>query len=299
MNNSPWIVKLLEELRGYEGKDRMQDFRTLTAELKDHIRPIAHKTLTIPTLDLLSGGFQEGELVILGGASNEGKTLLMLSLIDALQEQGMITACFSFEQTIEQIAEKFNYAPPIFWIPRIADYETKYDREIEELKHNRNTYIGKLPSLQMQWLFLKFLEMQAKSMKPQAVFIDYLHVLMGKGYDNKVWALGDVMIELKQMALQFRMVIFVICHTTKESMNREEPSLADLRDSGWIVNVPDIILLLWRKLDKSTKEPGPLSILKIAKHRRKGNAKNKKIELMMNERGMLIEHSGEWSNAAD
>lgn len=294
MNNTPWIVKLLEKLRGYEGKDRMENFPHLVKEMESRIRPIAHNTRAIPTLDSLSGGFQEGELVIIGGASNEGKTLLILSLIAAFEDQDFITAFFSFEQTIEQIAEKYGYAPPVFWMPRVADYETKYEQEIEQMKRNQNLYIGKLPSLQMQWLFIKLIEMQANGIKPHAVFIDYLHVLMGRGYENKVWALGDVMIELKQMALMFRCIFFVVCHTTKESMNREEPSLADLRDSGWIVNVPDIILLLWRRLEKSTGEPGPISKLKIAKHRRKGQAKNKKIDLVMNDRGMLVEHSGEY-----
>lgn len=294
MNKTPWTVKLLEKLRVYDGKDRMEDFGTILAEMKDNIRPTVRDTKSMPTFDCLSGGFQEGEVVIIGGASNEGKTLLLLSLISAFESQGLVTALFSFEQTIEQIAEKYNYTPPIFYIPRVADYETKYEQEIEDMKRNQNTYFGKLPSLQMQWLYLKLLEMQAKSIKPHAVFIDYLHVLMGRGYDNKVWALGDVMIELKQIALQMRIVLFVVCHTTKESMSREEPSLSDLRDSGWIVNVPDIILLLWRKLDKATKEPSSISKMKIAKHRRKGGAKNKTIELVMNDRGMLVEHSGEY-----
>lgn len=288
---TPWTVKLLETLKGYEGKDRMEVFKNLVDELKDKIRPTTYYTGMIPTLDSLSGGIQEGEVVIIGGASNEGKTLLIMSLIVAFEQQGYICAFFSFEQTVEQIAEKFNYEPPMFFVPRLVDYETKYDEFTEKLKRDKKHYIGKLPSPQLQWIYLKLLEMQAKGNKPQMVFIDYLHILMGRGAENKVWALGDVMLEIKQMALRFRTVIFLVCHTTKEAAGREEPGISDLRDSGWVINIPDIIVLLWRKLDKYTKEPGNISILKIAKHRRKGDAKNRKIELVMNREGFLVEHA--------
>lgn len=290
MKTTPQIVKLLETLKGYDGKDRMEDFGVLVEEMKDKIRPATYHTGCMPSFDFLSGGIQEGELVIIGGASNEGKTLLTLSLISAFESQGLACGFFSFEQTVEQIAEKFNYKPPIFFVPRVVDYETKYDEFIEGLKRNRKTYIGNLPSPQLQWLYIKLLEMQAKGFGPRAIFIDYLHVLMGRGADNRVWALGDVMIELKQIALQMRTMIFVVCHITKEAGNKEEPSVSDLRDSGWIVNVPDIILLLWRKIDKATKEPSDISIMKIAKHRRKGGAKNKKIDLVLNSKGMLVEN---------
>jgi len=131
--------------------------------------------------------------------------------------------------------------------------------------------------------------MTANGRRPNVIFIDYLHVLMGRGRENAVWALGSVMIALKQMALQLKLIVFIVCHTTKESLKQEEPNLGDLRDSGWIANAPDVVLLVWRELDKHTKEPTDISILKIAKHRRKGKAKNRKVELVMNDRGLLEE----------
>lgn len=291
-SKTPKIVKLMEKLRQYEGKDRMVHFEELMESEKDKLKPKTYYTKIFPKFDFYSSGIQEGEQVIIGGASNEGKTLLTLSLISAFEKQGYISAFFSFEQTVEQIAEKYNYLPPIFYVPASVDYETKYDSEVEKLKNDRSTYLGTLPSAQLKWIYLKLLEMQAKGIKPQAVFIDYLHVLMGRGYDSAVWALGDVMIQLKQIALQMRLMIFIVCHTRKEAMEKSEPGLADLRDSGWIVNCPDIIFLLWRKMNIAG-DPSDISVLKIAKHRRKGNAKNIKVELTMDSKNLLVEHSPE------
>ncbi len=288
-SSASWIVEVLERLRGYAGKDSMVEFNEYCAEIHDRIRPVTYYTGTMPILDGLSAGFQEGEQVIIGGATNEGKTLLILSLIDAFEKQGLVSAFFSFEQTVEQIAEKFNYEPPAFYVPRRIDYEVKYDPFIEKLKRNSQTFLGSLPSAQLQWIYLKLLEMTANGRRPNVIFIDYLHVLMGRGRENAVWALGSVMIALKQMALQLKLIVFIVCHTTKESLKQEEPNLGDLRDSGWIANAPDVVLLVWRVLDKHTKEPTDISILKIAKHRRKGKAKNRKIELVMNDRGLLEE----------
>lgn len=256
----------------------------------DRIKPKAYGTKIIPSFDEASGGIQEGEVVILGGASNEGKTLLALSLLSAHEAQGHYTALFSFEQTVEQLAEKLQGHMPLFYVPAVMDYETRYDGEIEAMKRDPKTYIGKLPSLQLQWLYLKLVELQVKGEKPQAVFIDYLHALLDFHDRNPVQTLGAVMIALKDIALRFKTIIYLICHTVKEALDRE-PTLSDLRDSGWIINVPDLIFLLWREKTRDGEGYSEVSTLKIAKHRRKGGIKGHRFYLIMNERELLFEIS--------
>lgn len=256
----------------------------------ERIKPRAYNTAIIPSFDEASAGIQEGEVVILGGASNEGKTLLALSLLAAHESQGYYTALFSFEQSVEQIAEKLQSYTPLFHVPAVMDYETRYDREIEAMKRDPKTYIGKLPSLQLQWLYLKLVELQARGEKPHAVFIDYLHALLDFHDRNPVQTLGAVMIALKDMSLRFKIITYLICHTVKEALDRE-PTLSDLRDSGWIVNVPDLIFLLWREKTKDGEGYSEVSTLKLAKHRRRGDIKGRKFYMIMNEKKLLFEIS--------
>lgn len=288
-DNHPQVVKLLETMREYKGKDRMVLFEDLVREMGERIRPRACNTKILPSFDEASGGIQEGEVVILGGASNEGKTLLALSLLTAHESQGERPAFFSFEQSVEQIAEKLpaEYTP-LFHVPALMDYETRYDGEIEAMKRDPKTYIGKLPSLQLQWLYLKLVELQAKGEKPHAVFIDYLHALLDFHDRNPVQTLGAIMIALKDMALRFKIVIYLICHTVKEALDRE-PTLSDLRDSGWIINVPDVILLLWREKMKDGEGYSRVSTVKVGKHRRRGEIKGRKFYMTMDARSLLNE----------
>lgn len=289
--NTPWRISVLEKLRGYAGKDSMVEFGDYCEEMKDRIRPTTYHTGIIPTLDSLSAGFQQGEVIVLGGAQNEGKTLLTLSLIAAFAEQELVSAFFSFEQTPEQIAEKYKYAPPRFYMPRTLEAHTVYDPFIEKLKKRGESFLGELPTSRLQWIYLKLMEMVANGRTPQIVFIDFLHSLLGFGGDRVVWSIGGVMDALKKIALDLKVVIFVICHLNRDVKDGGEPSVYDLRESGWIENLADVVLLLWRQMDKRTGEPGVLSVLKIGKHRRKGNAKNRKIELVMTDRGLLVEHA--------
>ena len=87
--------------------------------------------------------------------------------------------------------------------------------------------------------------------------------------------IGAIMRELKKLALKYKIAIVVICHMKKTDIE-ERPELDDIRDSSFIAQEADVVLLIWRKKDKSTKnsEEGVLykdeAMVKVAANRRTG-----------------------------
>jgi replicative DNA helicase len=68
---------------------------------------------------------------------------------------------------------------------------------------------------------------------------------MGKN-GNVSLIIGSIMRELKTIALKRRICIFIVAHTTKIKFD-QEPELADIRDSSFIGQEADTVLMIWRK----------------------------------------------------
>lgn len=278
------LIQCLEMVSAYDGEDAVLLFEDLLKERDvSSSKGLQQYNMTaFPSFNDESKGIKGGEIVLIGGGSSEGKSLFMHTLIDDMRDANRADALvLSFEQSPELILEKYTEGtpPPRFYMPRTHNYDTKYPELIEQMKADRGTYLGNLPSVQLQWLYIKLIECRAKKFNTKFVFIDYLHQLMDYRAFDPVRSLGAIMMALQSMAKAFKIVIFIVCHTTKESLERE-PKLADLRDSGWIINVPDIIFLLWRVADESGEYSGNESILKIGKHRRIGRLRGRKYSLI-------------------
>ena len=96
-------------------------------------------------------------------------------------------------------------------------------------------------------------QMLCKQNKVNAVFIDYLQLILSKGYPN--WTrndeVTDVVCLLKSLAMTLN-VPFIILSQTNRSEHKETtdsiytPKLSDLRDSGTIEDVSDIVMFMHR-----------------------------------------------------
>ena len=75
--------------------------------------------------------------------------------------------------------------------------------------------------------------------------------------------------ELKKMALRWNVCIVLIAHTTKISFEKE-PELTDIRDSSFISQEADTVLMIWRVMEKETKEYSNQARLAILANRRNG-----------------------------
>ena len=227
------LNKLEQKLHDYQGEDRMVssvEFAEMIASLPKPV--IIHSGF--PTLDGVLNGFEGGELVVVSGPTNHGKTTLLMSILVNMSANGQKSSFFTLENSPRSFVEKVsrNGVPPLFYLP---------------MKNEDN---------QIEWLVEKIVEGCVK-FDTRVVFIDHLHQIfsMEKMKGNLSLEIGDVVAKLKQIAVQYGIVIFLVAHCTDNKMSAKyEPGIRDIRDSGMISRLADTVLGVWRVNKAETKE---------------------------------------------
>lgn len=248
-------TRIMEMLEQYNADDRVVEFYKAIEEIKEahKDRPLEQAMTQIPKLDEITEGFRPGELVVLSGPTGNGKTSLMQSLTHAFTEQAIKCLWFSFEVGPLDFAKKIGQTPAEFYIPK------------------------KMKESNLKWLKERSLEGMAK-FGCRVIFIDHLHYLLSmKELANMSTSLviGGVMRELKKFAVSTESIIFLSTHLSKTKLENV-PDIDDLRDSSFIGQESDFVLMIWRVLagEKrgSVKEyVGQQSRISVRKNRRNGN----------------------------
>lgn len=228
-------------------------------------RPPAASYLTgLPSLDQAIGGFEQGELIVISGPTAMGKTTLCETILKNLGTQNKTGIFFTFEVTPEKIVKKHKDSNTVIYLP---------------LEHKPND---------IEWIRDRVLEAKLKyPYQMAAVFIDHLHYVIDmKSRANMSLEIGQVMRYLKRdVALDLRIPVFIVCHMAKIPFG-EKLSMNHLRDSSFVSQEADIVLLVSRKNDRDP-EGKPykfisleqnLATISVEKARRTG-AMSKEIEI--------------------
>ena len=259
------LIEREKMLSTYEGPDRIvksTEIRQLLAQQKSPFSFLSK----IPSLDDAIEGFEAGEVVTVSGLTGQGKTTLCQTLSWNLFLQSIRALWFSFEMTYRQFLRKLPDELFVF-----MPLELK-GRSIE-------------------WLRDRIHEAKIKH-QVRAVFIDHLHFLVDMAkIRNPSLEIGAIVRKLKNIALELNVTIFLIAHTTKTRFD-EEPELDSIRDSSFIPQDSDIVLIVWRAKDKATGEFTNKTIVKVCKSRRTGTMGKKVVLAYRN--GIYVEEDARY-----
>lgn len=252
-------IEVLPEVLDYDGPDRVVSSMEFLETIKAR-PPKVTLNSGLKTLDDSVRGFQPGELVVVSGPTAMGKTLLCDTMIRHLRKESHFSLFFSFEVTPETIAVEHSTPDSVVFLP---------------LQH---------VAMDLEWIRKRCLEAKVKY-QCEAVFIDHLHYLVPMNANtNMSLLIGMVMRFLKkEIALGMNLAVFIVCHVAKLDMETE-PSIYNLRDSSFVGQEADTVLMVWRRWDLDddgkkldTRLQG-LSTVKIEKARRSG-VMGKKINI--------------------
>ena len=247
-------MKALEDFAAnYDGEDRVVSSHDL-AELMKTRPAIELFPSGIKDLDEIIGGFVKKQLIVIAAPTKMGKTSFCIDLTSRLKDLSPLW--FPFEEPAEELIQKFldrNEMPPLFYTPE------------------------KIIGSTLKWIEKKIIEAKVKY-NSQMVFIDHLHFIVPFSADRQDLLIGSVMRSLKAMAKRLNVVIFLIAHLKKTKMDRN-PDLEDLRDSSFIAQEADTVMMLWRK---TSRENGDVIItnevnVSIQANRRSGKTGNVKL----------------------
>lgn len=180
----------------------------------------------ITPLDKISEGFWEGNVIVISGPTKEGKTTFCQTLTMNITTQGHKCLWFPFDTPGEELISRFK-TPVEIYLPK------------------KNPSVKKL-----DWLEKKIIEGIAKY-GTRVVFIDHLAMLTRAtdNASNYSTELSSIMMELKQIAIRWRVIILINHHIRKIQADTV-PLYSDLKDSSGVAQDSDMVIMIWRKKEK-------------------------------------------------
>lgn len=246
------LVRLQEIAQEYAGEDKVISSLDIAERLKNAPQEDFISSGYIG-IDSILKGFLKKQLVVISAATKSGKTSWCIEMTSRMKDRNPLW--LPFEEGAQELIQKFidrGETPPMFFTP-------------ERMTGNTITWVEK-----------KIIEAKAKY-GTQVVFIDHLHFIVDFG-ENMSVQIGRTMRELKRIAKTWDVCIFLIAHLKKTKMD-VQPDLEDLRDSSFIAQEADTVIMLWRE---TKKEKGQVVItnnvnVSIQANRRTGKTGNVKF----------------------
>lgn len=294
---NPDIETILREVEALRIADasHLKTLAEITEENKDNYfkddgKP---KIMTgMKQLDEILGGFDGGDLVLIGARPAVGKSAFaqQLSLYFA-ETLKLKVGYFNLEMQEKQIYERFVAAKSGIEITRIRR-ATRYTGDEEERFSRANEYLLKVKDIVISTGSKKISDIRAECRGQNfgIVIIDYLQLVKADSNyrGNRYAEVGQISHSAKALAMDLNIPVIALCQLNRavEGRDTKEPSMSDLRESGDFEQDASTILLLWNtnKDDRSEK------CIKVEKQRQ---GKNGRVSLRFDgDRMRFTEASG-------
>lgn len=201
-------------------------------------------------LDAITDGLHNGELTVIGARPGVGKTTFSLQIAEKIASRGKAVAYVSLEMSEVQIIQKL--------ISRRASVNSRKIRnasldsnelervglagqQISELKF---TILTKASTIQQ-------IEIEARRLKNKnrldLLVIDYLQLVKNAGgFKSREQEVADISRTLKLLSLELDIPIIALCQLNRNA-SKNEPTLADIRESGAIEQDADNVIFLYQQ----------------------------------------------------
>ena len=209
-----------------------------------------------PSIDQLTMGLVEGELVIVAGPTSKGKTLLSMHIANNVAKKGGRVLFVTLEMTKAELTSRYMYVNGGF---DTNDFSTVAANTVFQEND------------ELDWKDIDGLIQNAKdALDVDLVIIDHLHYF-ARDIKNASEELGKITMTFKKNAIRHKLPIILISHIRK--LGKDEDLSGDsLRGSSLIAQDSDIVLLVNR--DPETNQMGVL----IDKNRNRGKLSDRTKE---------------------
>ncbi|MFM9908720.1 MAG: replicative DNA helicase [Chitinophagaceae bacterium] len=241
------------------------------------------------SLDRVTYGWQNTDLIILAARPSVGKTAFALNLArNACLHPTKSTpiAFFSLEMSAGQLVQRILSAESEIWLEKIARGKLE-EHEMKQLYAKGIQKLAKAPMFIDDTAALNIFELRAKCRRLKnkhnigMIIIDYLQLMSGSNdrNSNREQEISKISRDLKGLAKELQVPIIALSQLSREVEKRgakdgnKIPQLSDLRESGAIEQDADMVMFLYRPeyYDITANEFGESNKgethVRIAKHR--------------------------------
>src|SRR4051795_1752291 len=272
-------------------EDSRKDFRSIElvldsettklAELSREGKAITGTASGFEDLDVITGGFQPGNLIILAARPSMGKSALMANFCENAALQGnKAVALFSLEMSESELAQRFiasqasikgddlrkGKVPNSRW-PKIMQASARLAQSPLYIDDSSD-----LSVLDVRAKSRRLLQQHADGLG--LIVIDYLQLMRAAGHvENRVEQIGQISRGLKTLARELEVPVIALSQLNRgvEQRTDKRPVLSDLRESGAIEQDADLVMFVYRDdyYDKESEREGLADVI-VAKHRNGG-----------------------------
>ncbi len=199
-------------------------------------------------LDSMTDGLHPGELTVIGARPGVGKTTFALQILERIASKGRNTAYVSLEMSDEQLIQKILSKRTRINSRKIRNGDLTEDQIIELT--NACMEASSLPvSILTKVNTIQQIELEARRMKNKnkldLLVIDYLQLVRNAGnFKNREQEVADISRTLKLLSLELEIPIIALCQLNRNA-SKNEPTLADIRESGAIEQDADNVIFLY------------------------------------------------------
>jgi len=227
--------------------------------------------------EILGGGLQNDNLMIVAARPAVGKTAFLLSMAyNIAMHTDADVPIFSLEMSDDELFIRLLAMDTRIDTHRLKTFhfgeeETGLVIQAMERLSEKRVFIADIAAMTVPDIRSALLRHMAESSRPIVPMIDYLQ-LMGstRQRENRVQDVSEISRSLKNLARELHCPVIALSQLSRavESRQSHIPLLSDLRESGSLEQDADIVLMLYREelYDKETDKKGIASV-HIAKHR--------------------------------
>lgn len=206
---------------------------------------------SLPTLDrALAGGLQPGCLYVLAARPSVGKSSLAGQLALTAAARGRRVLFLSQEMPVGEVAMRAmaNLARVNMQALQRARLEqedwSRLTGGVDALRGDGCLHVDDEAGLTIAAIVAKARRHQ-RTHGLDMLVLDYLQLCVGtNGRDNRNTQIEEISRGLKVLAKELRIVVIALSQLSRTSVQRTEPDLSDLRDSGAIEQDADAVLFL-------------------------------------------------------
>lgn len=225
-------------------------------------------------VDRITGGFQDGDLIVPAGRPGMGKTALALAIAEGAAVAGFPVLVFSLEMPAEQLYNRHTSKlarldSQKFRVGGIQRHEWSAIIDAQSRLHKLPITIDDTPR-QHYMEIMRRSRRAVRELGVRIIIIDYLQLIQGGDQRRKDLEIADITGAFKALAKELSLPVVLLSQLNRavEGRDNKRPKLSDLRESGAIEQDADIVCFLYRDeyYDPETATPG-IAELNFAKHR--------------------------------
>lgn len=263
-------------------ESRTTAIKSASSEYYDHVGTVLRgerEYLGIPTgfkdVDVITKGAQRGQLIYIAGRPGMGKTAFLLNIALHAARMNQRVFIWSGEMNVSENMARLIAADTAIDTQRLQLGQLDAD----ELRRFTESSLERLPKLKL-WIDdtagITVNKLYSNLIRHSTIYgidmviLDYIGLLRGAGRGNRTEEIGDISRNLKRMAMELNVPLYVASQLSRacESRNDKRPILSDLRDAGDLEQDANAVMFLYRDVvyNANTDNPNMGEVI-IAKNR--------------------------------